>query len=78
MYVVAPAGPSMSLNSLHLTNAMDRPLAGNTPPAANAKRYMPMLGNSETDAYVLPAFRRGLNKQGYVEGRNVTIRVPVV
>ena len=32
--------------------------------------------NSETDAYVLPAFRRGLNGQGYVEGRNV--RVPVV
>ena len=29
--------------------------------------------NSETDAYVLPAFRRGLNRQGYVEGRNVTI-----
>jgi putative ABC transport system substrate-binding protein len=28
---------------------------------------------SETDAYVLPAFRRGLNRQGYVEGRNVTI-----
>jgi hypothetical protein len=29
--------------------------------------------NTETDAYVLPAFRRGLNTQGYVEGRNVTI-----
>jgi len=29
--------------------------------------------NSETDAYVLPAFRRGLNGQGYVEGRNVKI-----
>ena len=29
--------------------------------------------NSETDAHVLPAFRRGLNRQGYVEGRNVTI-----
>jgi len=29
--------------------------------------------NSETDAYVLPAFRQGLNRQGYVEGRNVTI-----
>jgi putative ABC transport system substrate-binding protein len=29
--------------------------------------------NSQTDAYVLPAFRRGLNGQGYVEGRNVTI-----
>ena len=39
---------------------------------------MPVIGwlstrNSETDAYVLPAFRRGLNGQGYVEGRNVTI-----
>ena len=29
--------------------------------------------NSETDAHVLPAFRQGLNRQGYVEGRNVTI-----
>jgi putative ABC transport system substrate-binding protein len=29
--------------------------------------------NSETDANVLPAFRRGLNRQGYIEGRNVTI-----
>src|SRR6516164_6044129 len=42
------------------------------------QRAMPVVGwlstrNSETDAYVLPAFRRGLNKQGYVEGRNVTI-----
>jgi putative ABC transport system substrate-binding protein len=39
---------------------------------------MPVVGwlssrNSETDAYVLPAFRRGLNGQGYVEARNVTI-----
>jgi putative ABC transport system substrate-binding protein len=39
---------------------------------------MPVVGwlstrNSETDAYVLPAFRLGLIKQGYVEGRNVTI-----
>src|SRR5262249_1519059 len=39
---------------------------------------LPVVGwlstrNSETDAYVLPAFRRGLNTQGYVEGRNVTI-----
>jgi putative ABC transport system substrate-binding protein len=39
---------------------------------------MPVIGwlstrNSETDAYVLPAFRRGLNRQGYVEGRNVRI-----
>jgi putative ABC transport system substrate-binding protein len=41
------------------------------------QRAMPVVGwlstrNSETDANVLPAFRRGLNKQGYVEGRNVT------
>jgi hypothetical protein len=41
---------------------------------------MPVVGwlstrNSETDAYVLPAFHRGLNRQGYVEGRNVTIAV---
>jgi putative ABC transport system substrate-binding protein len=42
------------------------------------QRAMPVVGwlstrNSETDAYVLPAFRRGLNTQGYVEGRDVTI-----
>ena len=49
------------------------------PLAAGAQQPgMPVVGwlsgrNSETDAYVLPAFRRGLNKQGYVEGRNVTI-----
>src|SRR5215468_1409725 len=49
------------------------------PLAARAQqRAMPVVGwlstrNSETDANVLPAFRRGLNKQGYVEGRNVTI-----
>jgi ABC-type uncharacterized transport system substrate-binding protein len=49
------------------------------PPVVRAQqRAMPVVGwlstrNSETDAYVLPAFRRGLNKQGYVEGRNVTI-----
>ena len=39
---------------------------------------LPVVGwlssrNSETDAHVLPAFYRGLNRQGYVEGRNVTI-----
>jgi putative ABC transport system substrate-binding protein len=39
---------------------------------------VPVIGwlsgrNSETDAHLLPAFRRGLNRQGYVEGRNVTI-----
>jgi putative ABC transport system substrate-binding protein len=39
---------------------------------------MPVVGwlsgrNSETDAHLLPAFRQGLNRQGYVEGRNVTI-----
>src|SRR5215470_708326 len=49
------------------------PLAGRA-----QQRAMPVVGwlstrNSETDAYVLPAFRRGLNRQGYVEGRNVTI-----
>jgi putative ABC transport system substrate-binding protein len=49
------------------------------PLAARAQqRLMPAVGwlstrNSETDAHVLPAFRRGLNRQGYVEGRNVTI-----
>ena len=50
------------------------------PIAAQAQqpRAVPVVGwlstrNSETDANVLPAFRRGLNKQGYVEGRNVTI-----
>src|SRR5262252_9299624 len=46
--------------------------------ATAQQRAMPVVGwlsgrNSETDANVLPAFRRGLNKQGYVEGRNVTI-----
>jgi putative ABC transport system substrate-binding protein len=39
---------------------------------------VPVIGwlsgrNSETDAQVLPAFRRGLSRQGYIEGRNVTI-----
>ena len=49
------------------------------PVAARAQQpAMPVIGwlstrNSETDAHVLPAFRRGLNGQGYVEGRNVTI-----
>jgi putative tryptophan/tyrosine transport system substrate-binding protein len=49
------------------------------PGAARAQQQaMPVVGwlsgrNSETDAHVLPAFRRGLNRQGYVEGRNVTI-----
>jgi putative ABC transport system substrate-binding protein len=49
--------------------------------AARGKRTaaaVPVVGwlsgrDSETDAHVLPAFRRGLNTQGYVEGRNVTI-----
>jgi putative ABC transport system substrate-binding protein len=49
------------------------PVAG-----SGQQRTMPVVGwlsgrNSETDANVLPAFRRGLNRQGYVEGRNVTI-----
>jgi putative ABC transport system substrate-binding protein len=49
------------------------------PIAARAQQQaMPVIGwlsgrNSETDAHVLPAFRQGLNRQGYVEGRNVTI-----
>src|SRR5215468_9666614 len=53
--------------------------AATWPLAAKAQqRAMPVVGwlstrNSETDAHVLPAFRRGLNRQGYVEGRNVTI-----
>ena len=39
---------------------------------------MPVIGwlsgrNSETDALILPTFRQGLNAQGYVEGRNVTV-----
>jgi ABC-type uncharacterized transport system substrate-binding protein len=42
------------------------------------QRAMPVVGwlstrNSETDAHVLPAFRRGLNRQGYIEGRNLII-----
>jgi putative ABC transport system substrate-binding protein len=50
-----------------------------SPLAARAQqRAMPVVGwlstrNSETDAHVLPAFHRGLNRQGYVDGRNVTI-----
>ena len=49
------------------------------PLAARAQQAaVPVVGwlssrNSGTDAYVLPAFRRGLNGQGYVEGRNVKI-----
>src|SRR6516164_2940896 len=48
------------------------------PLAARAQQpRLPVVGwlssrNSETDAHVLPAFYRGLNRQGYVEGRNVT------
>ena len=41
--------------------------------ATAQQRAMPVVGWLETDANVLPAFRRGLNRQGYVEGRNVTI-----
>jgi putative ABC transport system substrate-binding protein len=49
------------------------------PLAARAQQpAMPVIGwlstrNSQTDDYVLPAFRRGLNGQGYVEGQNVTV-----
>jgi hypothetical protein len=49
------------------------------PLAARAQQpAVPVIGwlsgrNTETDAHVLPAFRRGLNRQGFVEGRNVTI-----
>ena len=46
--------------------------------ARGQQAVMPVIGwfssrNSRTDDYVLPAFRRGLNGQGYVEGRNVMI-----
>jgi putative ABC transport system substrate-binding protein len=56
-----------------LGSAAAWPIAGRA-----QQRAMPVVGwlssrNSETDANVLPGFRRGLNKQGYVEGRNVTI-----
>jgi putative tryptophan/tyrosine transport system substrate-binding protein len=49
------------------------------PLAARAQQpTTPVVGwlssrNSETDALVLPAFRQGLNAQGYIEGRNVTV-----
>ena len=49
------------------------------PLAARAQQpAMPVIGwlsgrNSETDALILPTFRQGLNAQGYVEGRNVTV-----
>ena len=48
------------------------------PLAVRAQQAMPVIGwlsgrTSETDALLLPAFRQGLNAQGYVEGQNVTI-----
>src|SRR5438309_9055792 len=49
------------------------------PLAARAQQpALPVIGwlsgrNSETDALILPTFRQGLNAQGYVEGRNVTV-----
>jgi putative tryptophan/tyrosine transport system substrate-binding protein len=49
------------------------------PVAADAQQAaMPLIGylsgrNSDTDAIVLAAFRQGLNDQGYIEGRNVTV-----
>jgi putative tryptophan/tyrosine transport system substrate-binding protein len=49
------------------------------PLAARAQQpALPVIGwlssrNSETDALVLPAFWRGLNAQGHIEGRNVTV-----
>jgi len=49
------------------------------PLAARAQQAaVPVVGwlstrNSQTDDYVLPAFRQGLNRQGYVEGRNVAV-----
>ena len=50
------------------------PLAARAQQAAS----FPVIGwlsgrSSETDALVLPAFRRGLNEQSFAEGRNVTI-----
>jgi putative ABC transport system substrate-binding protein len=53
--------------------------AATWPLAARAQQAaVPVIGwlssrNSETDGLVLPAFRRGLNAQGYIEGRNVTV-----
>jgi putative ABC transport system substrate-binding protein len=49
------------------------------PLAARAQqRAMPVVGwlssrSAATDALVLPPFRKALNAQGYVEGRNVTV-----
>ena len=54
--------------------------AATWPLAARAQQAgsIPVIGwlsgrSSETDALVLPAFRRGLNEQSFSEGRNVTI-----
>jgi len=54
--------------------------AATWPFAARAQQAAatPVIGwvtgrSSATDALVLPAFRRGLDQQGFVEGRNVTI-----
>src|SRR5262249_7318301 len=49
------------------------------PMAVNAQQpAMPVIGwlsarPSKTDEFPLPAFRKGLSAQGYVEGRNVAI-----
>jgi putative tryptophan/tyrosine transport system substrate-binding protein len=53
--------------------------AGLWPVAARAQQpAIPVIGyigtgSRESDAFRLPAFHRGLNETGYVEGRNVTI-----
>jgi putative tryptophan/tyrosine transport system substrate-binding protein len=53
--------------------------AVSAPLAARAQqRPMPVIGwlssrSAATEALVLPAFRKALNAQGYVEGRNVTV-----
>jgi putative ABC transport system substrate-binding protein len=50
------------------------PLAARAQQAASIPAIGWLSGrSSETDALVLPAFHRGLNEQGFAEGRNVTI-----
>src|SRR5262249_39017559 len=48
------------------------------PLAARAQQPMPVIGwlssrTAAADAVLMPGFRQGLNAQGFVEGRNVTV-----